>query len=256
MQRTKDYLYEGNWFRGMKQGYGTCTYADGSTYQGEWVSDNWEGEGKFVDKDSNIYSGMWFAGMMDGKIEIFWNNGATFFGHYHKGLKQKGTYQGPEHEEENGFLAHVLYYKGDWHGDLPHGQGSICYYNKVSYKGSFFYGTFQGEGQLHLPNLDVQIFGKWETNKMGKFTASQNKASTKEGQEKGKDDPFSSFSDPCHARMGPDCTLRIKELGKDYHSLGFHPLAHIAVENPLLHPLTSFPRPPQKFTPKKYFETG
>eukprot|EP01126_Amoeba_proteus_P038904 TRINITY_DN4077_c0_g1_i6.p1 TRINITY_DN4077_c0_g1~~TRINITY_DN4077_c0_g1_i6.p1 ORF type:complete len:230 (+),score=52.29 TRINITY_DN4077_c0_g1_i6:188-877(+) len=220
----------------MKQGHGVCTYADGSMYQGEWMNNNWEGEGKFIDKDGNSFSGTWYGGLMDGRMEITWHNGASFVGLCSKGLKQKGTYQGPEKEEDTSFLPSVYRYKGDWHGDLPHGQGTITYYNNISYKGTFSYGIFQGDGQLNLPPpVDVQILGKWEINKGSKFTVTHNKSGGNKEAQSENMDIFSS-SDPFQVRMGLDGALRIKHLKKDYNALGFHPVVHLPAEKPLLHP--------------------
>jgi hypothetical protein len=37
--------YQGNWDRGVKSGWGTMTYKDGSKYNGEWHNDHRHGQG-------------------------------------------------------------------------------------------------------------------------------------------------------------------------------------------------------------------
>lgn len=61
-------IYEGDWVYGIREGFGTLSYADGSFYRGEFKKDQMWGKGMFVDGVTNTqYDGEWRANMRQGE---------------------------------------------------------------------------------------------------------------------------------------------------------------------------------------------
>lgn len=50
------YIYDGEWFEGVRNGFGQEVTARGK-YNGEWLEDHWHGHGISVDTDGNMYEG-------------------------------------------------------------------------------------------------------------------------------------------------------------------------------------------------------
>jgi hypothetical protein len=64
--------YTGDFVNGIKQGYGTMSYADGDvwnrkSYVGQWSRDKESGFGTVVLKSAEQYAGKWTAGSFEGK---------------------------------------------------------------------------------------------------------------------------------------------------------------------------------------------
>ena len=59
--------FAGNWSEGNRQGVGTVTYTDGSTYTGQWHADLRHGRGTLTDGSGKlIYEGEWVNGERPG----------------------------------------------------------------------------------------------------------------------------------------------------------------------------------------------
>ena len=52
--KTMRNRYEGMWFNGLRSGFGTFYYSDGSRYDGEWVNNQKEGFAVFIDPSGDI----------------------------------------------------------------------------------------------------------------------------------------------------------------------------------------------------------
>ena len=48
-------VYEGNFENGKRNGYGEKKYIDGSKYKGEWKNNKKNGLGTFIDENGNVY---------------------------------------------------------------------------------------------------------------------------------------------------------------------------------------------------------
>jgi len=57
---SEHYVYEGEYYVGMKHGWGRIDYNDGSSYIGNFKYDKCYGKGQFVDARGTIYSGNYF----------------------------------------------------------------------------------------------------------------------------------------------------------------------------------------------------
>jgi hypothetical protein len=52
-----DRLYVGQFVRNMKEGYGECTYEDGSVYKGQWKNGRFNGHGMHIMPDGRMTQG-------------------------------------------------------------------------------------------------------------------------------------------------------------------------------------------------------
>ena len=61
-------MYEGSYVRGLKEGHGKYTWADGTTYEGEWINNQVNGYGIYREKGGagKRYYGQWRKGDMHG----------------------------------------------------------------------------------------------------------------------------------------------------------------------------------------------
>lgn len=56
---TSEESYEGDTKSGVREGQGTCTYADGSVYIGEWKDGKRDGQGLYIFANGDEYEGEW-----------------------------------------------------------------------------------------------------------------------------------------------------------------------------------------------------
>jgi len=56
---TNQKIYEGQWWKNMRNGQGSVWNLDGSSYHGEWVNNMKDGYGKKLWIDMSSYEGMW-----------------------------------------------------------------------------------------------------------------------------------------------------------------------------------------------------
>ena len=74
---------------GIRQGHGTCNFADGSKYIGAWFDGARHGQGTFTDCQGNHYSGAWREDEMYGDGEMTMSNdGRKMTGWWVKGKLQ------------------------------------------------------------------------------------------------------------------------------------------------------------------------
>lgn len=72
--------YEGAWLNGMRHGYGTQVWIDGSKYLGEWKYNEANGQGKLYHSDGDVYEGAWLNDKANGKGVYNHSNGAKYTG--------------------------------------------------------------------------------------------------------------------------------------------------------------------------------
>lgn len=118
-------LYFGNITNGLRNGFGTRTYANSPmVYIGQYSGNKKNGSGKMVNARTNtvVYDGEWRQDMKEGQGRL---------------LYDQGTYLG-------GFV-----------GDLFHGRGKLSWRNGDVYDGDFVRGDRTGRGILKFANGDV-----------------------------------------------------------------------------------------------------
>eukprot|EP01127_Copromyxa_protea_P008967 TRINITY_DN2075_c1_g1_i4.p1 TRINITY_DN2075_c1_g1~~TRINITY_DN2075_c1_g1_i4.p1 ORF type:complete len:825 (+),score=170.29 TRINITY_DN2075_c1_g1_i4:307-2781(+) len=132
------HLYEGNFVRGFKHGYGAQTYTNEvGRYEGGWEFDKRHGEGAFEDLEGNQYVGTWCHDKLHGNATVTYTHGGKFEGIFRDGMREKGRYIGGKGD---GFSS----YEGEWNRGLMHGKGSLVV-GGTTYKGSFENGTLIGD---------------------------------------------------------------------------------------------------------------
>jgi len=91
-------IYEGGWYKDLRQGKAVYTYQNGGKFIGEYASDDRHGFGRFIWPDEDIYEGEWkFGGRfgkgtftskaLNSKIEQEWEESSTI--NYSKELPSK-----------------------------------------------------------------------------------------------------------------------------------------------------------------------
>ena len=140
---TKNYIYEGDFKKGQKDGECKITYLDTKTvyrgpicqniitgfgnyiwgtnyeYQGELLDNKLNGKGVLI-YNNEKYEGQFNNNKFHGLGKYTFKDGSIYEGDFVCGIKKgKGKYQ-----RMDGFL-----FDGEWDNNLPHGQGTITYGN-------------------------------------------------------------------------------------------------------------------------------
>ena len=68
----------GTWYAGERQGVGSSSFADGSSYKGEYVAGVPHGQGCYRYMDGSEYSGGWCKGEQHGACNIMFSNGTCY----------------------------------------------------------------------------------------------------------------------------------------------------------------------------------
>ena len=61
-----DYVYNGQWKNGLKDGFGVETYSTGNTFEGRWHQGTKSGHGKYIFCNGNIFEGEWTDNIFNG----------------------------------------------------------------------------------------------------------------------------------------------------------------------------------------------
>ena len=130
-------------------------FPGGDTYEGEWENDKIHGQGRWTHADGSYYEGEFAQGArVDGK---FVNSGATeeYIGQWNDRVREgKGIL----------IVKTLGKYEGDFHSDLPHGEGSFQYIDGSTYSGQWKDGMRWGTGVLQ--EHDTSYHGEWSKNHM------------------------------------------------------------------------------------------
>lgn len=132
-------FYIGGWEKGKdeggKSGRGFEMVPDNYIYEGEFVSGKREGYGVLNSLKGDNYVGQWYQGLRHGKGRLEEHSGVVYDGHWKNGKKDgfgRLTFGGVEE------------YEGSFEDGLKHGFGREIYKNRDSYKGEYFMGRFSG----------------------------------------------------------------------------------------------------------------
>ncbi len=74
--------YEGTYIKGVREGKGTFTHADGTIRQGTFVNGQLVGYGTMSSEDGQTYEGDFLNYRIHGKGKARWGNGSTFEGYF------------------------------------------------------------------------------------------------------------------------------------------------------------------------------
>lgn len=146
--KLKKWVFEGNWDRDMKNGYGELL-RDTTIYKGNWVDDKMEGIGRMEWLDGQRYEGEYHQDLRHGKGTMVYSNGDSYTGTFRNGMPHGSGF----YEWKNGEI-----YEGNWTDGIMDGPGTIEYQLPVCAKGSF------NMGSLNEINFGLQTESEWESS--------------------------------------------------------------------------------------------
>ena len=150
--------YTGEWWRGMKHGWGEWRMADGSSFRGEFVCDTIHGRGRFIYADGSIYRGDWQKGLRHGYGSLCHPDSASVF---------DGQWQA-DSLIYGSWTTDSSRYEGALRNYIPHGVGIIRHSNHKVYAGRWNHGKRHGVGRLQNDSTRSFEFGYWNTDSLCK----------------------------------------------------------------------------------------
>ena len=117
-------MYEGQYFKDKKHGFGIAKWASGNVYRGQYKEDEREGIGEMKWIDGSLYIGQWERGIQNGFGRMKFPDGTI-----KEGLFENNVYKGPVHMQIPRELSNPDF---DIMSLAPPGisfSGEICYWN-------------------------------------------------------------------------------------------------------------------------------
>ncbi|KAK1307807.1 Phosphatidylinositol 4-phosphate 5-kinase 9 [Acorus calamus] len=156
-------IYQGEWQRGMRNGYGKIYWPSGAVYEGEFSGGYMQGSGTYTRPDKMIYKGRWrlnlkhglgcqiypngdvfegswIQGVIDGPGKYVWANNNVFVGNMKSGkMSGKGTLTWSNGDS----------FEGSWLNGLMHGFGIYTWNDGGCYVGTWTRGLKDGKGAFY-----------------------------------------------------------------------------------------------------------
>jgi len=169
------FRYEGEWSKGVKQGFGRFKMRDGSYYEGQFTDGEITGEGRrYWPHTNSIYEGTFDQGELCGRGQMTYGNGSLYEGQWMDNKREgegvlqdicgnvyKGSfYQNKRHGDGVQTYKNGNKYDGGWINDLQHGHGLMSFADKSIYEGQWRCGLMNGEGSL-VHSSDMTYNGLW-----------------------------------------------------------------------------------------------
>lgn len=141
MNPESHYIYVGEWYNGLRHGYGDVIYSNGDSYYGEWQENKYHGVGRYRYANGDIYDGEWIDNLPNGKGQ---------------------------------YLSDSFTYRGEWTDGWIHGFGRLDFANGDIYEGDFCEGKKSGIGLYQFSNGNVYEgeFNEDQINGLGVLTFS------------------------------------------------------------------------------------
>mmetsp|Transcript_172816 Transcript_172816/g.554003 ORF Transcript_172816/g.554003 Transcript_172816/m.554003 type:complete len:430 (-) Transcript_172816:21-1310(-) len=123
--------------------HGTWNTEDGTSYEGQMYRGLKQGRGVMVHQDGTVFSGLWQAGEKCGAGIETWADGTEYDGEFFKGLKHgHGVYR-----SSNGG-----HYTGQFRYDRMEGAGRFRFAGGRVYTGQWQEGAMLGSGAMEFPD--------------------------------------------------------------------------------------------------------
>ena len=146
--------YEGKTKKGMRNGYGTCTWKNGRKYVGKWKNNIIHGKGTMTYANGDKYIGDWHYGAKQGYGTYIWSDGSKYTGAFQKSVKSGwGILKLPNGEKHEGY----------WKNDQANGKGKHYWPNGTQYYGDWKNSKRHGSGVLEYSDGSV-VQGEWESD--------------------------------------------------------------------------------------------
>ncbi len=148
--------YRGEWWRGMKHGWGEWHLADGTSFRGEFVCDTIHGRGRHIYADGSIYRGRWHKGLRHGQGSLCLADSVAIF---------EGTWQA-DSLIYGEWATDSTRYEGAFHNFVPHGVGVMHYRDHNVYAGRWNHGQRHGVGRQQNDSTRLFEFGYWASDSL------------------------------------------------------------------------------------------
>ena len=134
--------YKGQYYQGLKNGFGELTTTKGEGYIGEFKDDLKHGKGRLVFENGDLYEGEFKSGIAEGKGKFY--NQMT--GSVYEGTFKNNTQNGKGKE----LFKDGAYYEGDFVNDQKSGNGLFVFADGSKYTGMFKNDDIEGRGKIEL----------------------------------------------------------------------------------------------------------
>lgn len=170
--------YTGDWKDGMRDGYGTYFYSDGSKYIGEFVQNQISGKGTYTWANGDKYTGDWINYERHGSGTYFYADGTIEKGRWdhNKFMGQEQGFTGCISGDcDNGYGTYVWdtgeKYVGYWSAKMRNGNGTNHYENGNEFQGDWVNDERSGYGTFFFnTESDFEKYtGDWKEDKIEGF---------------------------------------------------------------------------------------
>lgn len=155
--------YDGQWYGGVRCGFGRMTWPDGAKYIGEWDDNCAVGNGTFVHSDGDRFIGQWKDNMANGLGILYVKGRVSYIGQWRKDV-QDGV--GIETLDDGGK------YEGQFKDGMKRGVGCYTWADGSAYHGMWRENIISGAGAYLA--VDGRVFkGQWrdaEIHGLGRYT--------------------------------------------------------------------------------------
>ncbi|XP_041830133.1 radial spoke head 10 homolog B isoform X2 [Melanotaenia boesemani] len=149
--------YEGETYEGQIHGEGIACFEGGHTYKGTFSKGLINGFGVFTLANGLKYEGEIVCNKLMGQGTYTWPDGSTYTGHVNNGIIHGiGSFK---------CAKTSLLYRGQWHIGKWHGKGTV-YYNEDQtswYKGDWVLNSIEGWGERRYLSGNIYS-GEWRNN--------------------------------------------------------------------------------------------
>ena len=146
--------YVGEWKDGKHHGQGTYTWSNGEKYIGEFKDGKRHGEGFMLFTDGGNYYGVWKDGINHGQGKYTTSDGTVFEGEYKFGrLNGQVTMTSPK------FPIDGYKYVGEFKDNMKNGQGTHTFSTGTKYEGEWKEGK---EWNTKHTKKDGTLLGKYK----------------------------------------------------------------------------------------------
>lgn len=193
--------YEGEWKKGLPNGYGKMMYANGNTYEGQWILGQFVGTGKMVYSNNNVYQGEWKENLYNGAGIMKYASGNIYDGNWNMGEasgrgkfmdRQNNTFEGT-FERGVPTVGRLVYDNGDFCEGIFK-SSNIENLRYLSDSCSIYYGSCD----KHFTEYDEYFIGKISDGKYDEGKLIQADGGWFEG--KWEDDEF--YTGKCDGYIG------------------------------------------------------
>ena len=180
-------LYIGEWYSGIKHGYGLLTQKNGDQYEGSFVNDKYNGKGTYYNHNGDRYVGEWKDDVLHGLCTVYRKDGSHSTAMWENG---KQTVQLPEEVlADSDVKIHTINYGsgdkyvGEYKDGKRNGYGTYCFSIGAKYIGHWKDDKYNGHGTFYNNVSGSRYVGEWKDGKCnGRGTVYYKDGTSKSGR--------------------------------------------------------------------------